>query len=425
MKGKFLRVATIVSVGACALISTAYAADAVSNFELCPGFTVVTAVSTEDGDYESIKRITAMDENTVTIHYSNERMVSDFLSSDPPRLVRTDLDRDIRRTDLHSAELYLQQFDERLPTLVPETTAIGISTELFRKLKTGEPAKMGVFIAFSQTPSLDRNTHPNVYDNQMIAPVVRSESEPQKLRVIVDDRPVELPSIRVTGEFFGDKAEFWFLDDELNPITLRYRFGVDHVNIPADIATQLGIPVPDPKDKERFDVIKIASICDRPAIQEAAPPPAGEIPEMDGLLGAAGEGSSGSGSGGLPALAEAIEQALAEDGTIDLYTIHFSFAKANLRPESAETINAIATVLARHPEWKMEITGHTDSIGGDADNLKLSNARAGTVKSALVSGHKIDAERLFVAGRGETSPVSENDTPVGRALNRRVEIRKM
>lgn len=425
MTWALLRGAAIIGAGVCASYSVAQATGAAPHFELCPGFTVVTAVSTEDGDYESIKRVTTADKDKVTIHYSNERMVSDFLSSDPPRLVRTDLDRDIRRADLHSAELYLQQFDERLPTLVPETTAIGISTEVFRKLKAGAPTNMGVFIAFSQTPSLDRNTHPNVYDNQMIAPVVRSGSAPQKLRAIVDDRPVELPAIQVTGEFFGDKAEFWFLDDETNPITLRYRFGVDHMSLSPELAAQLDLPAPEPKDKERFDVIKIASICDRPPVQETASPPAGEIPEMDGLLEAAGGGSGGSGSGGSPALVEAIEQALTEDGAIDLYTIHFSFAKATLRPESAETIDAIAIVLDRHPEWKMEITGHTDSIGGDAANLKLSNARAGAVKAALVTGRKIDAGRLFVAGRGETSPVSDNDTPVGRALNRRVEIRKM
>ena len=79
-------------------------------------------------------------------------------------------------------------------------------------------------------------------------------------------------------------------------------------------------------------------------------------------------------------------------------------------------------MLRSHPDMQIVIEGHTDHRGEDAYNLTLSEERAQSVRSYLVERHGIAAERLTVAGYGETQPVDTNDTPQGRHNNRRVEV---
>jgi len=70
----------------------------------------------------------------------------------------------------------------------------------------------------------------------------------------------------------------------------------------------------------------------------------------------------------------------------------------------------------------LNIIGHTDSDGSDGDNIDLSQRRAESVKAALVDDFDITANRLTAEGKGETKPVAENDSPEGKAANRRVEF---
>src|SRR5437763_2279603 len=210
---------------------------------LCPGLTIVTAVSQQDGDYESIKTVQSVTDSDVRLKYSVERLVEDWLSSGPPKLLKYTLYRTVRRSDLDSAILYEQQFSTELPEMVPETTAIGTSAAVLNALKTKGESKLGIFIAYSQTkPSIDRNMHPNVYDNQMIATITRVGERPVMLPVIVNDVRVELPAIQAQGDFFGDKSEFFFLDDPANPLTLKFRVGIGGLGaIDSNTAKTMGI----------------------------------------------------------------------------------------------------------------------------------------------------------------------------------------
>ena len=70
----------------------------------------------------------------------------------------------------------------------------------------------------------------------------------------------------------------------------------------------------------------------------------------------------------------------------------------------------------------LKIVGHTDSDGNDSSNRDLSKRRAQSVKNALVSIYNIDESRLKVDGKGEAQPVADNNTPEGKAQNRRVEF---
>lgn len=113
-----------------------------------------------------------------------------------------------------------------------------------------------------------------------------------------------------------------------------------------------------------------------------------------------------------------------QDGKIISTGIRFDVNKATLRPESMGIINSIAKIMEDHPEINFSIEGHTDSDGDFDFNQKLSEERAKTVMNQLVV-MGIDKTKISSKGFGESKPVNANDTPEGKANNRRVEFVKM
>ncbi|MGB7053744.1 MAG: OmpA family protein [bacterium] len=111
---------------------------------------------------------------------------------------------------------------------------------------------------------------------------------------------------------------------------------------------------------------------------------------------------------------------------IVLPEVYFEFNKSDIKPESYSVLDGAAEtikiVFAGNPDVKIEAQGHTDSKGSDEYNLKLSNARANSVKDYLVINHGINPDRLMARGYGESIPVASNDSDAGRARNRRVEF---
>jgi outer membrane protein OmpA-like peptidoglycan-associated protein len=102
--------------------------------------------------------------------------------------------------------------------------------------------------------------------------------------------------------------------------------------------------------------------------------------------------------------------------------IQFEFDKSRLRPVSLPILEQAADVLRQYPNIRVEIQGHTCSMGSDEYNIRLSQARARSVMTYLVSEQNIDPARLVAKGYGESSPVASNDTNEGRLMNRRVEF---
>lgn len=113
----------------------------------------------------------------------------------------------------------------------------------------------------------------------------------------------------------------------------------------------------------------------------------------------------------------------AEKGAkIVLNNIFFDFNKSTLRPNSYKSLNTLLSTMKRYPMMAIEISGHTDNVGSMSFNQRLSDARAGVVRDFLVR-NGIDSKRVGAFGRSYRQPIASNDTPQGRQLNRRTEIK--
>ena len=117
-----------------------------------------------------------------------------------------------------------------------------------------------------------------------------------------------------------------------------------------------------------------------------------------------------------------LAERLGRERKVDLYGIYFDTAKAELRPESGDTLQQVLGVLREDPALRLVVAGHTDGAGDAAYNQALSERRAASVV-AWLTREGIDGKRLQSEGLGESRPVADNATEAGRALNRRVEVR--
>jgi outer membrane protein OmpA-like peptidoglycan-associated protein len=417
----------ILIAGACTVAGATRSTPAPSAIPLCPGLTIVTAVKQQNGDYESIKTIESVSATQVRIKYSAEGISGDWLDSNPSATKRVSLFRTVLAQDIRAASQYQQVYLENSAETIPGTTAIGVSTATLTALKTRGEADLSISSAYGGLNlTADADKRPNYYDYLSAGRIARVGKATVQVPLLVNDTPVSLPAIHAQGEIAGEKSEFHILDDEKNPLVLAFRLGIGAI-APLDPAmTEIcdslrngGVSFsqvlggercqnPNGGDRDTLRVVKISYRC-------AAPPPsppqgAGrDVPAAPGGTAPAG-------------IAGALERALVERGRAEIYSIHFSFNSDRIREESEPTLKEIAGLLARHPEWKLSIEGHTDGIGGDGANLDLSRRRSAAVKAALVTRYKIDGNRLSTGGFGKSRPKDTNETLEGRARNRRVEL---
>ncbi len=114
---------------------------------------------------------------------------------------------------------------------------------------------------------------------------------------------------------------------------------------------------------------------------------------------------------------------VAQRYTFDLAMVHFRFDHADLTKGGQDSVRAIAEVLKAHADVNVDVIGHTDWIGTEAYNMKLSRARAETVRRLLVTSGVADT-RITVKWRGKDEPIADNHTKDGRAMNRRAEVKQ-
>ncbi|MBD3638385.1 MAG: OmpA family protein [Crocinitomicaceae bacterium] len=107
-----------------------------------------------------------------------------------------------------------------------------------------------------------------------------------------------------------------------------------------------------------------------------------------------------------------------------LENLLFEYNSAYIYEESYPILNKLVDYLLTNNDSKFEISGHTDAIGSEEDNLKLSQDRADAVRDYLIE-HGVNPDNIVAKGYGESKPVADNDTDEGRAKNRRTEVKKL
>lgn len=320
--------------------------------------TIVTAVSSAPGDYESIKRVESVSPAGIRFSYSAEHPASDGSTT------TTRTRREVRGADLANARVYRQGFSNNDEDVYPGSTALGISALILTELKTTGTADMKVMpagVAGILGGAIGALLGGDDDELSLVSGTLNHVGSVQ-VPVVVNDEPMLLPGVHARGQFDGEDAEFVFLDDPKNPIALRWRLA-----------------------GEGLQVIKISFPADTPAAQVMA-------------------------------------EELRTDGRTEVHGIYFDFGSAVLRAESDAALKQIADALGANRDWRVRLEGHTDNIGTAERNQALSEARAAAVKDALVARFAIAAERLSTAGHGAARPKASNDTLVGRARNRRVEL---
>ena len=108
---------------------------------------------------------------------------------------------------------------------------------------------------------------------------------------------------------------------------------------------------------------------------------------------------------------------------VRLNNIFFETGEATLKKESFPELNRVVELMEENPTMKLELAGHTDNVGSETSNLQLSQSRAEAVVSYLEKNGITETNRLIGTGYGERMPIADNDTDLGRQLNRRVEFK--
>ncbi len=124
---------------------------------------------------------------------------------------------------------------------------------------------------------------------------------------------------------------------------------------------------------------------------------------------------------GCPIVVSDKEVELLDTGSITVQNIHFATGKADNPPDAAPILDEIGNILVKWPQLRIEIGGHTDATGSAKLNQDLSQKRAQSVLDYLLQKFpQINREQFTAVGYGPSQPVATNDTPEGRAMNRRV-----
>ena len=108
--------------------------------------------------------------------------------------------------------------------------------------------------------------------------------------------------------------------------------------------------------------------------------------------------------------------------SFEISSIEFESGKYNLPPQAVPVLRMVLDILEKYPDYTVNVIGHTDDVGSEEANLRLSKNRASAVVNFLKE-NIIDLNRIHSSGKGESEPVASNKTDEGKAKNRRVEFR--
>ena len=350
------------------------AAQAEALIPLQPGLTMAYGwTRTPREEYECLIQVQSVDNDGINVTLS-----CDYPERPGPFLRR------VCRSDLRSAKM--------LHTVFGTHTAIGPSGEQLPETIVGATAFSLSSAAFAELKRTGSFTHHYIeldHTGQLVKDGIGQlhVEGRETMQVVVNDGPIDIPVIKLKG-------------------TLKYWLRGQNVE-----TTDIAVVV----DDERFPVLIDQSAGDGNLYSRIY------FSKISHTSRARGRGASGGGQ--LPAGGKGLEGRLAENEKVDVYGIYFDFNSDRIRKESEPVLQEIGDIMRRHPDWGLNVNGHTDNIGGDGTaNLDLSRRRSEAVRKALMSRFGITADRLSSSGSGAAAPKDTNDTPEGRARNRRVEL---
>jgi outer membrane protein OmpA-like peptidoglycan-associated protein len=383
------------------------------------GLTIVQAIAGDTlrgsarGDYEATIVVTDFASHGV------EFFSRAFVRNDAGQRAWLSVRRTVRVEDLRAARTLILGFDTHDATILPGTTALGPSLAVMADARRAGEAAVRVrnFAARADNPgTLHR---------------VGAGTEP--FPILLNGQRILLPAHRLRGQL-GPPGHlrpwsFWFLDDPVQPLTLKVTYGAE------------GAPESAPPEWQRqivrIDVPEQVELAAETATGDEENGDGGALPDGSGRVGAGtggappaasggggGGGGTGRGRAGLQGAgaAASISRQLEGSCRVEVPGIYFEFDSDRLNPASDPWINTVARVLQQHPDWQVTIEGHTDSIGGARYNQDLSQRRAAALRQELVTRYRVDTGRLSTRGYGASRAREPNTTVEGRARNRRVEL---
>jgi outer membrane protein OmpA-like peptidoglycan-associated protein len=338
------RLLCIFSLFGAAISSGANAQQGAGPFVMHPGKVITTNFANEFGkDADARTEVTSVTPEAVSLQYSSTRGL----------FTR----RDVLIRDKQSARTYVLGYSARMPTVIPGSTSLGISSDVLQELRSNGRAALTLI----HSENLDR------IDCSLVTTAVDA-----RVPMIIEDRIFDVPTVQArvncgSGNRTGT-GQFVVANDVNNPVLIESTLNFSW--------------------EQRPRTNRVTRVV-----------------------------------AGLGLQAE-MRQALDTLGTYDVYGLLFDFDSATLRPETAQLVREIAVMLQQNPNWTILIAGHTDSIGGAEYNMRLSEQRAASVKQALIN-NGVSANRLQSVGHGMSKPKADNSTLAGRAINRRVEFRRL
>jgi outer membrane protein OmpA-like peptidoglycan-associated protein len=332
----------------------------VKQIPLQRGLVMVSALRSERGDRENVVKIERRAADGITYSWDTEVPGAD---GTPQTL---EFRRFVRAIDLQTASRLHSVYWAGDKSDYPGYTGWSLSTKVFDALLDGgDVAYMIVTTDRTQAGSeaviggLLRQTM------RLRGNLRASTKQAEAFPLLYNGARVRVPARRFGGTFASqgraENVEFWVLADREHPLILKSTMG-----------------------KDVWQIVRIESPQDTPA--------------------------------------RALEQQLARNCRVEIPGVYFAFGTAAIDAQSRRALDAVAQLLNAHADWSVVIEGHTDDIGSEAANLKLSEARAGAVRASLAGDHAVAASRLRAVGFGESRPRESNATLEGRARNRRVEL---
>jgi outer membrane protein OmpA-like peptidoglycan-associated protein len=260
----------------------------------------------------------------------------------------------------------------------PGFTALTLSSTVYRQLVDAGSAPFSLMVIPDEarrTP-LSGTALDALFSAQRVrykGTLTRVSPAPEPFPLLLDGVRTGLPALHVKGSFASGlkraEWELWVLADSAHPLLLKSV-------LQGDVFQMVRADLPDSSARKR----------------------------------------------GAPIEGRLLEAELVKRCRIEVPGVYFAFGTAAIDPISDRALAELAKGLASHPDWKVTVEGHTDSVGTDAANQALSERRAEAVRARLAQRHGVDTKSWGAIGYGATKPRESNSTIEGRARNRRVEL---